>query len=94
MPPPDAIFAGGDGREVARLIDAAWKSGSCAAARMVIHVATLDHLSSTYAELRKVAGRVDALLVNVARGVEQLESLRFESLNPTFLLTVAKPAAG
>lgn len=93
LPPPDAIFAGGDGREVARLIDAAWMRLR-AGGRMVIHVATLDHLSSTYAELRKVAGRVDALLVNVARGVEQLESLRFEALNPTFLLTVAKPAAG
>lgn len=93
LPPPDAIFAGGDGREVARLIDAAWKRLR-AGGRMVIHVATLDHLSSTYAELRKVAGRVDALLINVARGVEQLEMLRFEALNPTFLLTVAKPAAG
>ena len=31
------------------------------------------------------------LLVNVARGTEQLETLRFEAVNPTFLLTVGKP---
>ena len=30
---------------------------------------------------------------SVARGVEQLESLRFESLNPTYLLAVGKPPA-
>lgn len=59
---------------------------------MVVHVATIENLSGTYAVLRRVAGQVEALLVQVARGVEQLESLRFESLNPTFLLTVGKAA--
>ena len=29
--------------------------------------------------------------VVIARGTEQLETLRFEALNPTFLLTVTKP---
>ena len=57
---------------------------------MVVHVATIENLSSTYAGLRRLADHVEALLVNVARGVEQLESLRFESLNPTFLLAVTK----
>jgi hypothetical protein len=32
--------------------------------------------------------------VNVARGTEQLETLRFEAVNPTFLLSVGKAAAG
>jgi hypothetical protein len=31
--------------------------------------------------------------VNIARGTEQLETLRFEAVNPTFLLAIAKPAA-
>ena len=30
--------------------------------------------------------------VNLSRGVEQLESLRFEAINPTFLLRAQKPA--
>jgi hypothetical protein len=30
--------------------------------------------------------------VNLSRGVEQLEALRFEAINPTFLLRVQKPA--
>jgi len=31
------------------------------------------------------------LLINIARGTEQLETLRFEAVNPTFLLRVSKP---
>jgi precorrin-6Y C5,15-methyltransferase (decarboxylating) len=91
LPGPDAIFAGGDGREVAGLLEAAWQALR-PGGRLVVHVATVENLSSTYAVLRHIAPAVQALLVNVARGVEQLESLRFESLNPTFLLGVIKPA--
>ena len=41
---------------------------------------TIENLSGTYAVLRQVAGQVDALLIQVARGVEQLEALRFEAV--------------
>jgi precorrin-6Y C5,15-methyltransferase (decarboxylating) len=92
LPGPDAIFAGGDGREVAGLLEAAWQALR-PGGRLVVHVATVENLSSTYTVLRRIAPEVQALLVHVARGVEQLESLRFESLNPTFLLGVVKPAA-
>jgi precorrin-6Y C5,15-methyltransferase (decarboxylating) len=62
---------------------------------MVVNVATLEALSATYAALKALAGTVEVSMVNVARGVEQLETLRFEALNPTFLLTVGKgPPAG
>jgi precorrin-6B methylase 2 len=57
---------------------------------MVVHIATVESLGGTHAELRRLADHVEALMVNVARGVEQHESLRFESLNPTFLLAVTK----
>jgi precorrin-6Y C5,15-methyltransferase (decarboxylating) len=93
LPSPDAIFAGGDGREVARILEAAWERLR-PGGRMVVHVATIENLSSTYAGLRKIAGQVEATLVQMSRGVEQLESLRFEALNPTFLLTVGKNANG
>ena len=58
---------------------------------MVVNVATLEMLT---AHLRgaEAAGpaTVQVLLVNVARGVEQLEALRFEAVNPTFLLRAVK----
>jgi precorrin-6Y C5,15-methyltransferase (decarboxylating) len=91
LPAPDAVFAGGDGREVAGVLEMAWRALR-PGGRLVVHVATLENLSGTYAVLRRVAGDVQALLVQVARGVEQLETVRFESLNPSFLLHVEKGA--
>jgi precorrin-6Y C5,15-methyltransferase (decarboxylating) len=91
LPPPDAVFVGGTGKEVGRLLEAAY-SALRPGGRMVVNVATLEALSTTYAALKAVAGSVEVLLVNVARGVEQLETLRFEAVNPTFLLAVGKSA--
>jgi hypothetical protein len=51
-------------------------------------------LSATYDTLRKLAGSVDVTLVNIARSVDQMETLRFEAANPSFLLHAAKPGAG
>src|SRR5262249_39096844 len=90
LPAPDAIFVGGTGREAARLLEAAYaklRPGG----RLVINVATLEMLNAAYTSLKSLAGHVEVLLVNLARGTEQLETLRFESVNPTFLLCVGKP---
>jgi precorrin-6Y C5,15-methyltransferase (decarboxylating) len=90
LPAPDAVFVGGTGREVARLLHACW-TGLRPGGRLVVNVATLERLGATYAALKELAGpRVQVSLVNIARGVEQLETLRFEASNPTFLLSVRK----
>ncbi len=89
LPPPGAIFVGGDGREVARILESAY-AALRPGGRLVGHVATLEMLSACYALLKSLAGAVQVLLVHLARGVEQMESLRFESVNPTFLLCVSK----
>jgi precorrin-6B C5,15-methyltransferase / cobalt-precorrin-6B C5,C15-methyltransferase len=91
LPAPDAVFVGGTGREVARLLEAAYQALR-RGGRLVVNVATLETLSATYAALKALAPAVQVLLVSVARGTEQLETLRFEAVNPTFLLWVAKPA--
>ena len=90
LPAPDCVFVGGTGHEVARLLEAAY-TALRPGGRMVVNVATLENLSAIYGELKALAGPVQVLLVNVARGTEQLETLRFEALNPTFLLSVRKP---
>ena len=41
-----------------------------------------------------MAGEVQVWNVTVARGVEQLDRLRFQAVNPTFLLAVAKADEG
>lgn len=92
LPPPDAVFVGGTGKEIARLLEAAY-TALRPGGHMVVNVATLENLNAIYAVLKTLARSVQVLLVNVARGVEQLETLRFEAVNPTFLLSVAKPQA-
>ena len=83
-------FVGGTGHEVARLLRAAWDA-LLPGGNLVANVATLESLSGTYAVLKGLAGSAGVLLVNIARGMEQLETLRFEAANPTFLLHVSKP---
>jgi precorrin-6Y C5,15-methyltransferase (decarboxylating) len=93
LPAPDAVFVGGTGKEVGRLLEAAY-TALRPGGHMVVNVASLETLNATYAALKALNGRVEVLLVNVARGVEQLETLRFDAVNPTFLLAVAKPPRG
>jgi precorrin-6Y C5,15-methyltransferase (decarboxylating) len=90
LPSPEAVFVGGTGHEVARLLQAA-HGALRPGGTLVVNVATLEALGATYAALKALAPPVQVLLVNVARGVEQLETLRFDAVNPTFLLAVGKP---
>jgi precorrin-6Y C5,15-methyltransferase (decarboxylating) len=90
LPNPDAVFVGGTGKEVARLLQAAYEALQ-PGGRMVVNVATLEGLTSAYTLLKELVGQIELSMVQVARGVEQLETLRFEAANPTFLLAVAKP---
>jgi precorrin-6Y C5,15-methyltransferase (decarboxylating) len=91
LPPPDAIFVGGNGGEVARLLEACF-AALRPGGRLVTNVGTLEMLGATYSVLKQLGGNVEVLLMNLSRGVEQLESLRFEAVNPTVLLRVQKPA--
>src|SRR5947208_1739047 len=91
LPAPDAIFVGGNGGEVAKLLEACY-AALRPGGRLVTNVGTLDMLTATYAVMKRLASGVEVLLMNVSRGVEQLEALRFEAVNPTFLLRVQRPA--
>src|SRR6202035_3884061 len=64
LPAPDAVFIGGTGREVARLLEAAF-TALRPGGRLVINVATLEQLGATYATLKHLAEHVEALLVNL-----------------------------
>jgi precorrin-6Y C5,15-methyltransferase (decarboxylating) len=61
--------------------------------RLVVNIASLEGLGAVYNALKELAPPVHALIVNIAKSNEQLETLRFEALNPTFLLSVTKPSA-
>lgn len=91
LPAPDAIFVGGAGHEIVRFLEDAYQALR-PGGRFVVNLATLEILNATYSLLKNRAGTVDVLLVNMARGVEQVEMIRFEALNPTFLLSATKPS--
>lgn len=91
LPDPDAVFIGGSGREIARLIEPAFKrlqSGGT----LVANVGSMESLSEIHAILQKCAGDVRVWMINIARGTYQLERVRFDALNPTFLLAAEKSA--
>jgi precorrin-6Y C5,15-methyltransferase (decarboxylating) len=90
LPAPDAIFVGSTGHEIPRLLEDAYRALR-PGGRLVVNIATLESLTATYDVLKRLTGSVQVLLINLARGTEQLETLRFESVNPTFLLSTVKP---
>jgi precorrin-6Y C5,15-methyltransferase (decarboxylating) len=94
LPEPDAIFVGGTGRQVVLVLRAAYERLG-AGGRMAVTVATIDGLASAHDTLKLLAGEVQVWNVAIARGIEQMDRVRFESINPTFLLAVTKnPESG
>jgi precorrin-6Y C5,15-methyltransferase (decarboxylating) len=89
LPQPDAIFVGGTGRHVGEVVRAAYER-LAVGGRLAVNVATLEALVETYGVLKELAGVVRLWQVGVSRGMEQLERVRFQAVNPTFLLVVSR----
>lgn len=90
LPDPDAVFVGGLGREISRLIEQAYERLR-PGGRLVANVGSIENLSEVHTTLHSRSSQVNVWMINVARGTYQLERVRFEALNPTFLLSVVKP---
>jgi precorrin-6Y C5,15-methyltransferase (decarboxylating) len=89
LPDPDAVFVGGRGRQVTRICKLAFsrlRSGG----RLVANVSSIQNLASVREMLQGEAGDASVWMVNIARGTYQLESVRFESLNPSFLIAAIR----
>ena len=89
LPDPDSIFVGGSGREISRVVELAFarlRPGG----RLVASVGSIESLSAVHQALERAAKNVNVWMINIARGTYQLERVRFEALNPTFLLGVIK----
>lgn len=91
LPEPDAIFVGGTGRQVGPVLSTAYDR-LAAGGRLAVNVATIDGLAAGYETLRKLSGAVKVWNLSVSRGIEQFDRVRFEAINPTFLLAVLKGA--
>ena len=89
LPDPDAVFVGGTGRQVDTVLTAAFaRLGP--GGRLAVNVATIDGLATAHRTLKTLAGEVQIWNVAIARGIEQMDRVRFEAVNPTFLLAVTK----
>ena len=86
LPDADAIFVGGTGREVSEIAAA-----SCArlrpGGRIVVNCGSISNLSAVSEVLRNNTSDVEVRMVNIAHATDQLDSVRFESQNPTFLIS-------
>ena len=89
LPEPDAIFVGGTGRQVDLVLSAAY-ARLVQGGGLAVNVATIDGLATAYQTLKALAGEVSVWNVSIARGIEQMDRLRFEAITPTFLLAVTK----
>ena len=89
LPDPDAIFVGGTGRAVRSITELACdrlKAGG----RIVVNVGSIDNLSGVHATIKQKLGDAEIRMINVAHATEQIEVIRFESQNPTFLISAVK----
>ncbi len=89
LPDPDAIFIEGSGREVVRIAESAFERLD-AGGRLVANVISIQALDELRQALGQHASQVQVWMVNIARGTDQLERLRFDALNPTFVLAATK----
>lgn len=90
LPDPDAIFIGGTGRKVHDIVAAALlrlKPGG----RIVAAMGSIENVAEVNEALHHGTGDAKVWLLQLARGNFQFGSLRFESINPTFLLSAVKP---
>jgi len=90
LPDPDAIYVGGSGRDVAMLVEKAW-SRLRVGGRLVTACNSIENLAAVHSLLRAHSGDASYWLVTIARGIEQMDRIRFESLNPSFLIAATKP---
>ena len=90
LPDPDAIYVGGSGRDVAMLVENAWlrlKAGG----RLVTACNSIENLAAVHSLLRSRSTDAAYWMVNIARGYEQMDRIRFEAINPVFLIAATKP---
>ena len=90
LPDPDAVFVGGSGRGISRLVDAAYERLRVGG-RLVATMDSIDNIADTHRQLHRHGSAVKVWMLHFARGTYQMDRVRFESLNPTFMVSVVKP---
>ena len=92
LPAPDAVFVGGAGRELRRVLDVAF-AALRPGGRLVANFAQLESLATwqSFAHERGLAGEIAQL--QASRGVAISDGTRLAPQNPVFITTLHKPEA-
>lgn len=90
LPDPDTVFVAGGGREVARICSAAYERLR-PGGRLVVNLIAINNLAELYEQMGAASHNCRVIMVNISEGADQLGRLSFESLKPSFLLSVVKP---
>lgn len=90
LPEPDAIFIGGSGRHISSIVEKAYQRLK-PQGRLLAVVGSVDGLSAVSDVLRECNGEPQVKMISIARGVYQLEKMRLEGSNPSFIISARKP---
>jgi precorrin-6Y C5,15-methyltransferase (decarboxylating) len=89
LPDPDCVFVEGAGGEACRIVEAAYER-LLPGGRLVANLGSVENLSELHRWLSGRSPNVRVWMINIARGNFQMERVRFDAVNPTFLLAVVK----
>lgn len=89
LPDPDAVFIGGTGRQVRQIAAEAFRRLR-RGGRLVTHVVSLQNATEVYELFLSLDVDPHVWLLQHARGTPHFDQLRFEGLNPSFLLSAVK----
>jgi precorrin-6Y C5,15-methyltransferase (decarboxylating) len=86
---PDAVFVGGTGRQVRRIVELAFEELR-PGGRLVANIGSVENIAAVREALLAKSNDVQVRMINLARGNDQLERLHFEAVHPTFLVSAVK----
>jgi len=90
LPDPEAVSIRGNGHDISSPLAAAverLRGGG----RLVATLGSIDNLAVAHRILQNLDPNVNVRMINLAHGTYQLDRIRFESLNPIFLISAVKP---
>ncbi len=90
FPDPDAVFIGGSGGEMRRILEVVSKRLK-AGGRVVVNAITLDNSYEAVSAMKELGFEVEATLVQIARSKPLLNMMSFEALNPIYIITGKRP---
>jgi len=86
LPAPDAVFIGGTGRTVSRIVQLAIERLR-PRGRLVANVSSIENLAAVHEVVQHGLGDASVRMISIAHATDQLERVVFEARNPTFLIS-------